>query len=163
MISPVCSLVWLTANYMFGFSNAQVSLCHIYCQTWTNIKFHVNSCWGRDELCKFLIWGWFFLENSKTKIRHIQSQVDKVPLYLWMNIMRMRIKLDLLTYDTNKQDHYKITVRHYRVWEKHSWNQYDHIMYGSFSKYTRTQQVWASMGTTNNANNSANHSRSFRI
>ncbi len=35
-------------------------------------KFEIraNSCWGKDESCKFLIWAQFFLDNSKEKIRH---------------------------------------------------------------------------------------------
>ncbi len=67
--------------------NAQVSLCRIYCRTWTNLKIlklvpilvgegtnHVNVS---IEL-------WFFLDNSKIKIQHVQSQFDKVQLYLRM-------------------------------------------------------------------------------
>ncbi len=33
------------------------------------------------------------------------------------------------TYDMNKEDPYKITVRHWHLNEEHSWNQHDHIMY----------------------------------
>ncbi len=44
------------------------------------------SCWGEHESCKFFIWARFFLDNSKIKIRHVRSQVDKVWLYLRMTM-----------------------------------------------------------------------------
>ncbi len=31
--------------------------------------------------------------------------------------------------DTNKEDHHKITFRHWCIWEEHSWNQHDCIKY----------------------------------
>ncbi len=43
-------------------------------------------------------------------------------------------KLEFLTYDMNKEDCHKITVRHYRIWEDHSWNLHNRIMYSSFSR-----------------------------
>ncbi len=49
-----------------------------------NFEIHANSCWGRDESCTFFIWVRFFLDNSKIKIWHVRSQVDKVRLYLRM-------------------------------------------------------------------------------
>ncbi len=42
--------------------------------------------WGEHESCKFFIWAWFFLDNSKIKIRHVWSQVDKVRLYLQLTM-----------------------------------------------------------------------------
>ncbi len=49
-----------------------------------NFEIRANSCWGRDESCKFFDWVLFFLDNSKIKIWHVGSQVNKVRLYLRM-------------------------------------------------------------------------------
>ncbi len=48
-----------------------------------NFEIRANSCWGKDESCTFFIWAQFFLDNSKIKIRHVRSQVNKVQL-LWV-------------------------------------------------------------------------------
>ncbi len=103
----LCSLTnqWIAYNLPVDIINAQVlslfilrpficvyapvPLCRIYSWTRTNVRnfqIHANSCWGKDESCKFFIWAWFFLDNSKIKMRHVRSQVDKVRLYLRMTI-----------------------------------------------------------------------------
>ncbi len=53
---------------------------NLYSNVHESKKFEIraHSSWGEHKSCKFFIWAWFFLDNSKITVRHIRSQLEKV-------------------------------------------------------------------------------------
>ncbi len=85
---------------LIGLSYTQVSLSRMYCRMWTNvIILKCTQILVEGTNHNFFIWAQFFLNNNKIKIRHVWSQVDK---------LSVQSKLEDCTYDTIKEDRFKI-------------------------------------------------------
>ncbi len=121
--------------YMHVCLFAQVSLCRIYCRMWPNVKFW-NLCkflLAKERILTFLFEAWLFLDNNQIKIWNVRSQVDKV----WVIFVNDREWACKVNSNFSRMIRIKKIVRHWHVWEEHSWNLHARIKYGSFSKEIR--------------------------